>query len=228
MSKQLKVFLALLFGLQTQILPSSFQRFPARCRRSPCRSSLWPICSSHEKFWPTSENCLRSQILILISTPLTCDWLGLPMQVPFWCSPESNLSGQLIFHLVVKCTHDMSLALLSCSTFRLQLFSGILHQYTFLSMDLVVAAFPLVLCASAIDFLVQESQSRVWVSLSISLLARKLGRIALPQQVSLCLFNRYCTLHTNLRLLRRYWELINRNNYSKKQFQSYPHRHRSV
>ena len=29
----------------------------------------------------------------------------------FWCSLESNLSGQLIFHLLVKYTHDMSLAL---------------------------------------------------------------------------------------------------------------------
>ena len=67
-----------------------------------------------------------------------------------------------------------------------------------LSIDLVVEAFPLVLCASARDFLVQESQSRMWVSLSISLLARKMGRISLPQQVSLCLFDRY------LRLLRGY------------------------
>ena len=79
-----------------------------------------------------------------------------------------NLSGQLICHLVVKYTHDMSLALqivrtrqcvMSRSIVRLQLFSGILLQYKSLSIDLVVEAFPLVLCASAIDFLVQESQS---------------------------------------------------------------------
>ena len=41
---------------------ASFQRFPARCRRALCRSNLWPICLSHEKFWPTSENCLCSHI----------------------------------------------------------------------------------------------------------------------------------------------------------------------
>ena len=40
----------------------------------------------------------------------------------------------------------------------------------FLSIDLVVEAFPLVPCTSAINFLVQESQSKV-VSLTISLLA---------------------------------------------------------
>ena len=64
-----------------------------------------------------------------------CDFQNGPN---FWCSLESNLSGQLIFHLLVKYTHDMSLALqivwsrqcaLSWSTVRLQLFSGILHQY---------------------------------------------------------------------------------------------------
>ena len=39
-------------------------------------------------------------------------------------------------------------------------------------------------CTSAIDFLVQESQSKVQVSLSINLLARTMGQIALPIQVS--------------------------------------------
>ena len=53
------------------------------------------------------------------------------------------------------------------------------------SIDLVVEGFPLVLCASALEFLVHESQPKIWVSLSISLLARKMGRIALPQHASL-------------------------------------------
>ena len=43
---------------------------------------------------------------------LASNWLWLPTWVQFWYSLESNLSGQLIFHLVVKCTHDMSLFLL--------------------------------------------------------------------------------------------------------------------
>ena len=53
-------------------------------------------------------------------------------------------------------------------------------------------------------FLVQESQSNVWVSLSIILLARTLGQIVLPIRVSPFLFDRYCNTHTHLRLLRRY------------------------
>ena len=38
----------------------------------------------------------------------------------------------------------------------------------------------------------------------INLLARNVDQIALSQQVSPFLFDSYCTLHTNLRLLRRY------------------------
>ena len=99
-------------------------------------------------------NLFRSwEILIPLRVYLVSNWLWLPIRVQFWCSLESNLSGQLICHLVVKHSHDMSLALL-----RLQLISGILHQYKLLSIDLVVKGF---LCASAIDFLVQESQSKV-------------------------------------------------------------------
>ena len=95
------------------------------------------------------------------------------------------------------------------------------------SVHLVVEAFPLVLCASAIDFLVQEFQSRVWVSLSISLLERKVDQIVLPQQVSLFLSDSYRIPHTNLRLLRRYWADWLKWLYEK-QLQSHPNRHRSV
>ena len=49
-------------SFSTRILPSSSQRSPARCRRTLCRSSLWPSYSIHEKFWPTSEKCLCLQI----------------------------------------------------------------------------------------------------------------------------------------------------------------------
>ena len=79
-----------------------------------------------------------------------------------------------------------------------------MQTYKSLSRDLVVEAFLLVPCASAIDFLVQEFQSRVQVSLSTSVLARKVGQNALPQKVSLFLFDKCCTLHTDLRLLRGY------------------------
>ena len=49
-----------------------------------------------------------------------------------------------------------------------------------------------------------EFQSKMCVSLSISLLERSVDQIALPQQVSLFLFVSFCIHHTNLRLLRRW------------------------
>ena len=80
---------------------------------------------------------------------------------------------------------------------RLQLFSGILHQYKSLSIDLVVKAFSLVLCTIAMNFLVQESQSKVWVLLSLSLLARTMGQIVLPIRVSPFLFDKHCIPYTS-------------------------------
>ena len=57
-------------SFSTQNLRTAFQRFPERCcRLHCCCSSPWPTFSSHEKFWPTSENCLCLQDSILISTP---------------------------------------------------------------------------------------------------------------------------------------------------------------
>ena len=70
-----------------------------------------------------------------------------------------------------------SVPILQSKIVRLQLFSRILHQYKFLSIGLVVEAFPLVLGASAIKFLVQESQSKVKVSLPVNLLARNVDQI---------------------------------------------------
>ena len=65
-------------------LPSSVWRFPARCRRTPCRSSLWPICSGHKKFWPTSENslCLQIQVWFPLHVYLASNWLWLPVMGP--------------------------------------------------------------------------------------------------------------------------------------------------
>ena len=52
-------------------------------------------------------------------------------------------------------------------------------------------------------FLVRKFQSKVWVSLSIILLAGTMGQIELPTLVSPSLFDKYCIPHTHLRLLRR-------------------------
>ena len=106
-------------SISTHSLRTASLKFPARCRRAPCCSSSLRTYSIHEKFRPTSS--------ILISTP----------HLPCKCSFESNLSGQMIVHLVVKYTHVMSLALQivrtrqcasSSCTVRLQLFSRILQQ----------------------------------------------------------------------------------------------------
>ena len=83
-------------------------------------------------------------------------------------------------------------------------FSGILYQYKSLSNDLVVEAFPLVPSAAAIDFLEQEFQLKVSVSLPINLLARNVDQIALPIRVSLFLLDSCRTLHTSPRLIIRY------------------------
>ena len=78
-----------------------------------CCSSPWPTCSIHEKFKPTSENCLclQNQFWFPLHIYLVGSWLWLPIRVQFCCSIESNLSGQLNVHLVAKCTQDMSLVL---------------------------------------------------------------------------------------------------------------------
>ena len=84
-----------------------------RCPRPPCCSSPWPTCLSHEKFWPRSENCLCSQIQFWfpLHIYLVGNWLWLPLRAELLCSLESNLLGQMIFHLLAKCTHDMLLVL---------------------------------------------------------------------------------------------------------------------
>ena len=54
---------------------------------------------------------------ILISSPyiyLVGNWLWLPIRAQFWCSLESNLLGQMIFHLLAKCTHDKTTGSVNC------------------------------------------------------------------------------------------------------------------
>ena len=106
---------SLLIGLQkqvnsssTQILRTAFLRFPARC----CSSS-WPICLSHEKLWPRSENCLCSQTKFWfpLRIHLAGNRLYLPIRAQFWCSLWSNLSVQMFLRLLAECTHDRPLNL---------------------------------------------------------------------------------------------------------------------
>ena len=118
------------------------------------------------------------------------------------------LSGHLIFHLVAKCYSRQATESVNCESSSVSFVMKYCPTSTVFrnpasvqisSFDLVVEAFPLVLCASPIDF------PRVWVSLSRSLLARKVDQIALPQQVSVCLFvsyrDRIHTLHISPRRL---------------------------
>ena len=59
-------------SILTHCLRPAFLRFPACCRPALCCSSLWPTYSSHEKFWPTSENCLRLQIQVWLHVSEDC------------------------------------------------------------------------------------------------------------------------------------------------------------
>ena len=50
---------------------------------------------------------------ILVPTPyyLVDSWLWFSIRAQFWCSLESNFSGQMVLHLLAKCTHDKPLTL---------------------------------------------------------------------------------------------------------------------
>ena len=194
MSWQNRVFVVLLWpliGLQKQVhsfstqnLRTASQRFPALCRLGPCCSSSWPIYSSREKFWPTSENrlCLQIQFWFPLQNYLVGSWLWLITRAQFWCALESSLSDQMIFHLLAKCTHDIVRilqCLLSWTTVRHQPLSSILHQYKFLSIDLVVLTFQFVLYTFAIEILhLQDHHSKV--CLSWLHLARTMDTTGLP------------------------------------------------
>ena len=93
---------------------------------------------------------------------LVGNWLQLPIWVQSQCSPESNLLVQIFLHLLAVCTHDKPLNLwivriLQClsswNTVRLQLLSGILHQYKIYSLYLVVIIFQFVPDILAIDLI---------------------------------------------------------------------------
>ena len=63
----------------------------------------------------------------------------------------------------------------------------------------------LVLVTFAIDLLLaQDHRSKVYLFSSTNLLAQTMGQIVLPVQVFPFLHGKICTLHTNLRLLRKY------------------------
>ena len=141
-----------LHSILTHILRTAYQRFPARCCCTLCRSSPWPTYSSHEKFWPASENCLcsKTQFWLPLHIYLVGNKLWLLTRDQFWCFLESNLFVQMNFHLLAKCTHDKSLILwivkiIQCpsswNTVQLQPLSGILHQHQILSLCLVVINF---------------------------------------------------------------------------------------
>ena len=141
---------------------------------------------SAEKFWPTSENgpCWKTQFWFPLHYFLSSCRLWLPIRVQFWCSLESNLSGQMNFHLLAKCTHDKPLnlrivkiiqCLSSWNTVRLQLWSGILHQYKICSLCPVVITFQIVLYIFAVDPLIVVQDHRSKVCVSSSHLARTMG-----------------------------------------------------
>ena len=103
-----------LFGMQnpsppisTRLLRTELLRFLAYC----CSNS-WPTSWRHEKVWPKSENCLSSKTRY--SSQHHICRANNRLQFPTWvqfCSLESNLECQWIFHLLAKCFRDMHLIL---------------------------------------------------------------------------------------------------------------------
>ena len=106
-------------SISTHIIRTALLRFPAHC----CSHS-WPTCSSHENFWPRSENCLCSRTWSLISTP----YLPCKQQVT-----TSNTGPILVFPGIQPPLHlwivRIPQYLLSWNTVRFQQHSGILHPY---------------------------------------------------------------------------------------------------
>ena len=60
------------------------------------------------------NSCPRERIVFVLHIQfhfplriyLAGSWLWLPIRAQLWCSLESNLSGQMIFHLLAKCSND--------------------------------------------------------------------------------------------------------------------------
>ena len=160
------------------------------CRRTLCCSSPWPTYSIHEKFWPTSENCLCSQIQFYFALHiyLAGSWLWLAMLVQFWYSLESKLSGQMKFSIswqsVFTTCHSV------CKLW--ELFSVLCHEalsdYNCCQESSISTNFNhmvlLFLCNFAINLLVQELGSKVYVFSSTKLLVQTMGQTALPARVS--------------------------------------------
>ena len=158
--------------------------------------------------------------------------LWLPTRVQFWCSPESNLLVQMSFHLLAKCTRDMSLVLYNARTRSVMKYcpTSTVVQNPASVTNFITRSW----CGSfstrslyfCNNFLVQEFQLKVWVSLSK--FAGSNTGVRLSYQHG---FLRSCL--TSTVFLTHIWdcsvdtEMINRDKCAKK-FQSYPHRHGSV
>ena len=143
------------------------------------------------------------------------------MRAQSWCSLESNFLVQMYLRLLAKCTHDKPLNLwmvriLQClsswNTVRLQLWSGILHQYKIRSLYLVVKTFQFVLYIFAVDVHTWHEQ---WIWLSFhngsprSIMAR------------FTFFTHFCDCSVKT-------ELIHRNNCAKNSFNRFKSRRNSV
>ena len=116
-----------------------------RFQRTIFEMHLWgfllgPTYSCHEKFWPTSEKCplFTDSFLISLHIYLASSWLWLPIRVQFWCSPRVQPFGSDDFSSLGKVYSRQATESVICenssvsllwSTVRLQLWSGILHQY---------------------------------------------------------------------------------------------------
>ena len=152
--------------------PSSFQKSPARCRRTLCRSSRDQLVQAMRNSDP-SENgpCSWTRFSFPLHIYLVDNRMSLPIRAQFWCSLGSNLSVPMLLHLLAECTHDRPLHLwivriLHClpswNTVRFQQHSGILHPYKIYTVCLVVITFSIrsPYCCNRRSLRARSSQSK--------------------------------------------------------------------
>ena len=127
----------------THILRTPFQKFPLI------------VVQIRDQFVETMRNSDPRERMVLVHT-LNYDFhpfyhegnkLWLLNRVQSYCFLGSQLLVRIIFHLLAMCTHDslwivrFMQCLSSWNTVRLQLSSGILHQYKICSLSLVQRTF---------------------------------------------------------------------------------------
>ena len=146
------------------MLPSSLWRSPARRRRTLVDQVCDQIVQANRNSDPRVRIMFVHRFNSDFHSMFTLYVTGCDFQYGsnFWCSLESNLSGQLIYRLVVTYNSRHVNGSANCKNSSVCFVMKYCPTSTvfknpapvqFWSLSFVVRAFPLVLCTSAINFL---------------------------------------------------------------------------